>query len=107
MPEGGYRIRQILERAEHDSGIFIEPHLTTNSLALLTGFVKSGHGVLLLPELVVQQQLLSGELLAIPTDNDALNTTEIGLITRVGHQLPTAAYKLMLHIESYFNSLIR
>lgn len=105
LPEGAYRIRQIVERAEHDSGLYIEPHLTTNSLALLEGFAKSGQGVLILPELVVHKQLGSGELVAIPTDNEVLNSTQMSLITRLARQLPTGAYKLMLHMENYFKSL--
>lgn len=107
LPEDGYRIRQLIHIAEQEEGVFLESSMMTNSLALISDFVKSGRGISIMPELVVQQELMSGDLKAIPTDSDTLNSTKTSLITRVGRQLPIGAYHLLLSIESHLKSAIK
>ena len=107
LPEEGFRIRQLIRDAEQHDEIFLKASMTTNSLDLLSDFVASNQGVSILPELVVQRGLLSGELKAIATDNKVLNSTETFLITRVGRQLPIAAHRLSLSIESYLKGAIK
>ncbi len=106
LPEDAYRIRQLIRTAEHDEGIFLEPIMKTNSLALITDLVISGQGMTILPELVVQQQLTDGILIALPTSNKTLNSTKTSLITRLGRQLPIGAYRLLLSIESYLKNAV-
>ena len=101
LPEKGYRIRQIIHAAEQEQGVFLEPSLLTNSLTLITDFIKSGRGIGILPELVVHQQLLDGDLIALSTNSELLNSTKTSLITRAGRQLPVGAYRLLLSLESH------
>jgi len=103
--DGAYRIRQIIEQSEQEQGIFFTPHLATSSLALLRGFINSGTGLSLLPDLVVEKELAEGRFIAIPTDSLTLNSTQISLVTRTGRQLPIAAFKFMQYIEDYFRHL--
>jgi len=103
--DGAYRMRQLIEQSEQEQGIFFTPHLATSSLALLRGFIKSGSGVSLLPDLVVQAELAEELFVSIPTDSATLNATQISLITRVGRQLPIAAFKFMQYLENYFRQL--
>ncbi len=107
LPEEDYRIRQLIHIAEREEGVFLEAAMITNSLALITDFVKSGRGVSIMPELVVQQELINGELKALPTESNTLNSTQTSLITRIGRQLPIGAYRLLLSIETYLRSVIQ
>lgn len=107
LPEEGYRIRQLIHAAEHEDGVFLESSMMTNSLALITDFVKSGRGITIMPELVVQQELIDGDLRALPTDNKTLNSTKTSLIKRIGRQLPIGAYHLLLNIEAYLKSTVQ
>lgn len=106
LPEEGYRIRQLIHAAEQEEGAFLEPSLMTNSLALITDFVKSGRGITIMPELVVHQELMNGDFKAIPTGNTLLNSTKTSLITRIGRQLPVGAYRLLISIEEHLNRSI-
>jgi len=103
--DGAYRIRQVIEQSEQEEGIFFTPKLATSSLALLRGFVKSGTGISILPELVVRDEINSGTFIPIPTESNTLNATQISLITRVGRQLPIAAFKFLQYFEVYFREL--
>ncbi|MEH6517506.1 MAG: LysR family transcriptional regulator [Halioglobus sp.] len=104
LPDSGYRIRQIIHDAEQEEGVFLEPSLVTNSLALLKDFVLSGRGISILPELVVQDGLQDGSLCALASSNKVLQSTQTSLITRVGRQLPVGAYRLMTCVEAHLRS---
>ncbi|WP_116365967.1 LysR substrate-binding domain-containing protein [Parahaliea mediterranea] len=104
LADEGYRIRQLIHAAEQEDGAFLEASLQTNSLTLLMDFVKSGRGISILPELVVHEELLSGALYALDTDNSILNSTKTSLITRVGRQLPIGAYRLLLSLEGFLKA---
>lgn len=107
MLEEGYRIRQIIRNAEQEDGTYLKSSMTTNYISLLADFVVRGRGIAILPEIVVQSELMSGKLKAIPTDSRILNATEAHLITRVGRQLPIAAQRLLISIESFLKDMIR
>ncbi len=107
LPEEGYRIRQLIRAAEQEDGVFLESSMMTNSLALITDFVKSGRGITIMPELVVQEELMNGELKRLSTNNKTLNSTRTSLITRIGRQLPIGAYRLLLSIEAYLKDAIK
>ncbi len=107
LPEEDFRIRQIVQSAEQEEGVFLNASMTTNSLDLLCDFVASGRGISILPELVVQRGLMSGELKAIPTNNKLFNATESVLITRIGRQLPIAAHHFSMRIETYLKNTIK
>ena len=107
LPEEGFRIRQIIHQAEQEKDVFLNATMTTNSLDLLVDFVTAERGISILPELVVQRGLISGELKAVPTDSKILNATETYLITRLGRQLPIAAHRLSLSIEAYLKNAMK
>ena len=107
MLEEGYRIRQIIRNAEQEEGTFLKPSMTTNYISLLTDYVVRGRGIAILPEIVVQRELMSGELKAIPTNSRILNATETYLITRVGRQLPIAAHRLLISVEGFLKNMIK
>jgi len=106
LPDEAYRIRQIIHAAEQEEGVFLEPSLTTNSLALLKEFVLSGRGISILPELVVHECLEEGSLRALVLNNQILRSTKASLITRVGRQLPVGAYRLMTWVERHLRNSV-
>jgi DNA-binding transcriptional LysR family regulator len=107
LPDEGYRIRQLIRRAEQVEGVFLDASLTTNSLLLLTDYVKSGRGISILPEIVIREELQRGDVVALGTDNPVLSGTQTSLITRVGRQLPLSAYRLLLSIEAHLKETAR
>ena len=107
MLEEGYRIRQIIRNAEQEEGTFLKSSMTTNYISLLTDYVVRGRGIAILPEIVVQRELMSGELKSVPTNCRILNATETYLITRVGRQLPIAAHRLLVSVDSFLKNTIK
>lgn len=107
LPNESYRIRNIIQMAQREDDVFLEPVMKTNSLALITDFVLSGRGVSILPEIVVQAELDEGNLMAVPIENSTLESTKSCLILRSGRELPTGAYELMLRIERFLNISLR
>lgn len=105
LPEEGYRIRQVIQVAEQEEGVFLEGALVANSLMLLTDFAKSGRGITILPDLVVHNELMKGDLCALPTGNPVLDATKTSLIVRVGRQLPIGAYRLLQNLEAHYSEL--
>lgn len=101
LPEISFRIRQLIQLAQHEDGALLEPSLETNSMTLLKDFAKSGRGITILPDVLAQPELSHGKLCAIPSNNPMLNSTRICLITRLGRQLPSGVYRLMVAVEAY------
>ncbi|MCA8890059.1 MAG: LysR family transcriptional regulator [Parvularculaceae bacterium] len=107
LPNETYRIRNIIQMAQREDDVFLEPVMKTNSLALITDFILSGRGVSIMPEIVVQAELDEGNLVAVPIENKTLESTKSCLILRSGRELPTGAYELMVRIERFFNQSMR
>ena len=106
LPVDTYRMRQTIQIAEQEEGVFLESSMLTNSQALITDFVKSGRGISIMPEMAVQTELLSGQLIALPINNKTLSSTRFSLITRIGRQLPIGAHRFSLVIEAFLKSSV-
>ena len=61
LSEQSYRIRQVIQNAERQSGVVLNTALETNSLMLMLGIVLSGQGMTILPDLLVKDYLLDGQ----------------------------------------------
>jgi DNA-binding transcriptional LysR family regulator len=68
--------RQMLQAVEFAEKIRLDPVVTTNSIAILKQFVKSGLGIACLPAFSVSTELDAGELVAIPIDHPLLANAE-------------------------------
>lgn len=93
--KGIYGIRQIIEHAEREDRIRLQPALTTNLISVLASFVANDQGVTLLPPFAVAAALKEGLLHAVPIKNSALQNAEVQLITRAGRQLSPAANRFL------------
>lgn len=95
-----YGTRQMLEAVEFAEKVRLEPVVTTNSIAILKQFVKSGLGLACLPAFAVTAELAAGELFAIEIDHPLLRNAEAHLITRVGRKLSVAANRMQQMMQS-------
>ncbi|WP_104401778.1 LysR family transcriptional regulator [Vibrio penaeicida] len=96
-----YGVRQLIGMAEFQQRIRFHPKLTTDSIAVLKHFVRSGMGVTLLPEFVVAREVADGQLVAIPIAHPILQQGEVHLITRLGRQLSEGPQKLVQHLKRW------
>jgi DNA-binding transcriptional LysR family regulator len=90
-----YGTRQMLQAVEFAEKVRLEPVVTTNSIAILKQFVKSGLGVAVLPAFAVTTELQAGELFAIEINHPILMNAEAHLVTRVGRKLSVASNKML------------
>jgi DNA-binding transcriptional LysR family regulator len=95
-----YGTRQMLQAVEFAEKVRLDPVVTTNSIAILKQFVKSGLGIACLPAFSVSTELDAGELIAIPIDHPLLLNAEAHLVTRVGRKLSVASNKLLQLMHS-------
>lgn len=99
VPSRPYSIRQLLETISPPPDFLASPSLSTNSLALLKNFVKTGQGVAILTSIVVMDEVRTGELVAIPIEDANLIVPELHVVTRIGRILPVPARHLLHSIE--------
>ncbi|EGU59528.1 LysR family transcriptional regulator [Vibrio nigripulchritudo ATCC 27043] len=98
-----YGVRQIIGMAEFQQRVRIHPKLTTDSIAVLKQFARSGMGITLLPEFVVAREVADGQLVALPVEHPILKQGEVHLITRLGRQLSEAPQKLVSHLKRWLD----
>jgi DNA-binding transcriptional LysR family regulator len=104
LPPKGFRIRQILSRAEHERQTWLAPKLTSNSLQVLREMARSGAMVTLLPRVSVISDLQEGALVALHLLDTELEDTAISLVHRIGRQLDGPPAELLSVIESKLKS---
>lgn len=100
LPGPSFRIRQMLQHAEGREGVHLTPCFTSNSLALLKDFARSGKGATILPQIAAVSELTEGHLVSVPIDNRVLSETTVNVMTRRGRQLPAAIITFMNVISS-------
>jgi DNA-binding transcriptional LysR family regulator len=107
LPESSFRTRQLLKVAEVAERVFLQPSVTSNSLALLKTLLSSGDLLTLLPMLAVSEEVERGALAAVPVQSTALEETSVHLISRLGRHLTPAPLRLLNSLMSYLNGYER
>ncbi len=82
-----------LERIE------LRPKLRTNSVAVLTNFVKSGIGVAFMPELTVSHEIEAGHIRCLPLAHPALRDARARIVSHKGRELTVAAIACLEHLR--------
>lgn len=77
----------------------LRPKLRTNSVAVLTNFVKSGIGVAFMPELTVSHELQSGSIRRRPLANLALRDARARIVSHKGRELTVASIACLEHLQ--------
>lgn len=78
----------------------LRPKLRTNSVAVLTNFVKSGIGVAFMPELTVSHELQAGSIHRLPMANPALRDARARILSHRGRELTVASLACLEHLRS-------
>jgi DNA-binding transcriptional LysR family regulator len=107
LPESSFRTRQLIKVAEVAERVFLQPSVTSNSLALLKTLLCSGELLTLLPMLAVSEEVERGAFVAIPVQSAALEDTSVHLIGRLGRHLTPAPLRLLNSLMSYLNGYER
>lgn len=77
----------------------LRPKLRTNSVAVLTNFVKSGIGVAFMPELTVSHELQAGSIRRLPMANPALCDARARILSHQGRELTVASRACLEHLR--------
>jgi DNA-binding transcriptional LysR family regulator len=104
LPESSFGVRQLLAMAEFQQRIRFQPALTTNSIAVLKHFARSGMGFTFLPEFVVAAEVADQQLVAVPIDHELLARGEAHMVTRLGRQLAAGPHQLLQHLTFWMKA---
>ena len=104
LPESSFKTRQLLQMAETDERLSLQPCITTNSLALLKSLLGTGDFYTILPMLAASSEIQSGQLAAVPIASPALPEASVQLISRVGRRLPPAPLRMIAALTAYLES---
>jgi len=104
LQEGHFGVRQLLAIAEFQQQVRLSPVVTTNSIAVMKNFVRSGMGVTFLPAFVVAREVEDGQLCTIDIEHAVLASAEAQIITRLGRQLSPAPSVLLQHLMAWMRA---
>jgi DNA-binding transcriptional LysR family regulator len=104
LPESSFKTRQLLQIAETEERLSLQPCLTANSITLLKSLLTAGNFFTILPVLAVSREIESGQLAAAPIDSPALQEASVQLITRLGRRLPPAPQRMIGSLTAYLES---
>lgn len=104
LPESSFRTRQLLQAAESDERVSLQPSLTSNSITLLKSLLESGEFFTLLPLLAVSKEVENRQFAAVPIDSTALQDAAVQLICRLGRRLPPAPLRMLTALTTYLEA---
>jgi DNA-binding transcriptional LysR family regulator len=104
LPESSFRTRQLLQAAESDERVSLQPSMTSNSITLLKSLLESGEFFTLLPVLAVSKELENRQFAAVPIDSSALQDAAVQLISRLGRRLPPAPLRMLDALTAYLEA---
>lgn len=107
LPPEAFQIRQIIHEAEKERGIFFDCAFESDSFNLLKWFARSGHGVTILNQTHIWNDLKAGTLAAVPIDSAVLKNTRISLISRAGRKLPRFVQAMLVDVEKFLKQSFR
>lgn len=90
-----YGLGQVVQMLAYTDNVSIRPLLTTNSLAVLKRFVRSGHGATLMGRFGAQREIEAGEMVALPIDHPLFRAAKVRMLVQAGRPLSTAADALL------------
>lgn len=91
---------QLLDMASRLDHIALDVSLTTNSSSVMHHYLTSHDAVTFAPAFSIAQEIVAGQLAALPIDHTLLCSAQAHLITRSGRHLPVAAQRLAVHLAA-------
>jgi DNA-binding transcriptional LysR family regulator len=104
LPESSFKTRQLLQMAEAEERLSLQPSITANSITLLKSLLTAGDFFTVLPVLAVSKEVETGQLAAVPIDSPALQEASVQLICRLGRRLPPAPLRMIAALTTYLES---
>lgn len=104
LPESSFRTRQLLQAAELQERVSLQPCITSNSITLLKSLLESGDFFTVLPELAVSKEVENGQFASVPIDSTALQAAAVQLICRLGRRLPPAPLRMLAALTTYLEA---
>ena len=104
LPESSFRTRQLLQTAESNERVSLQPSITCNSITLLKSLLGSGEFFTLLPVLAVSKEVENRQFAAVPIDSTALQDAAVQLISRLGRRLPPAPSRMLSALTTYLQA---
>lgn len=104
LPESSFKTRQLLQMAEADERVSLQPSITANSITLLKSLLAAGDYYTILPVLAVSKEVENGQLAAVPIDSRAVQEASVQLICRLGRRLPPAPLRMIAALTAYLES---
>jgi DNA-binding transcriptional LysR family regulator len=104
LPEPSFRTRQLLQTAESDERVSLQPSITCNSITLLKSLLESREFFTLLPVLAVSKEVENRQFAAVPIDSTALQDAAVQLISRLGRRLPPAPLRMQSALITYLEA---
>ncbi|KDC45453.1 LysR family transcriptional regulator [Bordetella bronchiseptica] len=89
---------QLLDMAARVEHVALNVSLTTNSSSVMYHYLRSQEAITFAPAFSIAQELIAGELVALPVDHPVLSSAEAHLVTRMGRSLPLSAQRLAAHL---------
>jgi len=99
LPEQGFGIRRLIDEQCRRLGHSLAPALETNSIEALRGFARSGAGLTMLPGMSYQREIRSGEIVAVPISDRALNQCSMDVSVLTGRHLPSAITQFLAALD--------
>jgi DNA-binding transcriptional LysR family regulator len=95
LPAADTTLRQLLDIASCRQQLLLDPVLTSNSMAMLQGFVLHEGGISVSAEISVRQQVADGLLVAVPIRDRGLDLRDIEVLSMSGRTLPLAVTRFV------------
>lgn len=99
LPSEDTTLRQMIDIACSRQQLHLEPALTSNTMALLHGFVLQEGGVSISGEVSVRHLVAAGEMVAVPIRDRGMDLRDIELQTLAGRVLPHAAQSFLEYLK--------
>ncbi|WP_081053953.1 LysR family transcriptional regulator [Burkholderia territorii] len=94
MPSA-YGLGQVVQILSYAENVQLNIALTSNSLAVLKHFVKSGEGITLIAENAISDEIARGELVALSVSHPLFASAKACLLIREGRPLGSAAEEML------------
>ncbi len=101
LPPADTTLRQMIDAACNRQQLVLEPVLSSNSMAVLHGFVQGGGGVSLTGEVSVRELVARGTVTVVPVRDRGMDLRDIELQTLAGRTLPQAAQRFLVFLKGH------
>lgn len=99
LPEGGFRIRDLLADFEEREHLNLDVRISASSVQFIADLVVTGTVATIVPIGCVSDYIDSGRLVAIQLANAGLHDSRLEIVTRIGRKLPNAVLSLVSVLE--------